>query len=425
MKLGMVGCHHHRSSDSVRERLAFSAEQAEAALMSWRDANPQTEAVLLSTCNRIELYAASEAEAFRPTASALARHLADFHKLSVDEFADDLVSLEDEAAVCHLFRVAASLDSMVVGEPQILAQVKQAYELARGIGSTGPLTHQFFQAAVRTARRVAGETSLHRHRVSVASIAIADFASGIFETFHNKRVLVVGAGEMAEETLRYLVDAGARQPRVTNRSPDRAQALADRWDGQAVPWNQLLDELGRADLVISTTGADEPIVSLETYRRHVAPRRYQRPLFILDLAMPRDFEPPIAGELGTYLYSIEDLAAAAERNRNARQTQLPLAERIVADEAHAFLAETRHRASGPVIAQLRESFELTQSDELDRLFRKMPDLDERSRREITQFADRLVGKLLHPPLESLRDESHNGSPSHLLEALRRLFQLRD
>jgi glutamyl-tRNA reductase len=259
----------------------------------------------------------------------------------------------------------------------------------------------------------------------VASIAIADFASGIFETFHNKRVLVVGAGEMAEETLRYLVDAGARQPRVTNRSPDRAQALADRWDGQAVPWNQLLDELGRADLVISTTGADEPIVSLETYRRHVAPRRYQRPLFILDLAMPRDFEPPIAGELGTYLYSIEDLAAAAERNRNARQTQLPLAERIVADEAHAFLAETRHRASGPVIAQLRESFELTQSDELDRLFRKMPDLDERSRREITQFAHRLVGKLLHPPLESLRDESHNGSPSHLLEALRRLFQLRD
>ena len=184
-------------------------------------------------------------------------------------------------------------------------------------------------------------------------------------------------------------------------------------------------ELAVADMVVSTTGADRPIVSLEDYRRHVARRRHQRPLFILDLAMPRDFDPAIREEVGVYLYGIDDLREACERNRDERSKELPAAETIVREETQRFVAESRHRATGPVIARFRQGLEKSQSSELERLFARLPQLDDHSRREIEQFADRLVGKMLHPPLASLRDESKNGPPHGLLEALQRLFQLKD
>jgi glutamyl-tRNA reductase len=425
MKLRMVGCHHRHGSVAVRERLAFNDNQTEAALVSWRDAYPNAEAVLLSTCNRVELYAAVEEQHLPPCSKSLAEHLAYFHQVPIDELRPTLVTLEDEDVVRHLFRVAASLDSMVVGEPQILAQVKKSYDLARGIGSTGPLTHQFFQAALRTARRVAGETPLHRHRVSIPSIAVADFASRIFERFDDKMVLVIGAGEMAEETLRYLVDAGTQNLQIANRNLSRAQILAEKWRGAPVAWDQLHEQLVEADLVISTTGANQPIVTLEAYRQHVAPRRHQRPLFILDLAVPRDFEPVIGEHPGTYLYSIDDLANTCEKNRQARQTALPAAEKIVSEETHQFLAEARHRLTVPVVAELQDGFRRIKQKELVRLFRKVPDLDDRDRQEIEQFADRLIAKLLHPPMESLRKVSHQGSPGQLVEALRKLFQLKE
>jgi len=333
--------------------------------------------------------------------------------------------LDDEAVVRHLFRVAASLDSMVLGEAQILSQVKQAYELACEIGSTGPVMHGFFQAALRVARRVAGETPLHRHRVSIPSVAIADFATRIFERFEGKQILVIGAGEMAQETLQYLHDAGARNPTVLNRDLARAEALAAEWKGKAAPWQRLADQLVAADLVVSTTGADRPVVTLDDFRQHVVPRRHQRPLFILDLAMPRDFDPAIRDELGVYLYGIDDLTEACERNRAARAAALPLAERIIDAESRAFIADARHRASGPVIARFRAELASAQAAELERLFARLPELDDRSRAEIRRFAERLVNKMLHPPLESLRDESRHGSPHGLLEALQRLFQLKD
>jgi glutamyl-tRNA reductase len=186
-----------------------------------------------------------------------------------------------------------------------------------------------------------------------------------------------------------------------------------------------MHELVAADLVVSTTGADRPVVSLDDYQRHVSRGRHQRPLFILDLAMPRDFDPAIREELGVYLYGIDDLKEACDRNRAERSKELPAAEKIVEEEARQFAAEVRHRASGPVIARFREGLERSQSAELDRLFARLPNLDERSRREIEQFADRLVGKMLHPPLASLRDASENGPPHGLLDALQRLFQLKD
>jgi len=425
LTLSMIGCSHRHGSTAARERLAFSPAQASDALAAWCVRHPESEAVLLATCNRVEFYTASQTDEPHANTEAAINHLAEFHNVPREDVRGVLVTLASADVVRHLFRVAASLDSMVVGEAQILAQVKQAYELAGQAGSAGPVMHHLFQAALRVARRVAHETTLHRHRVSIPSVAIGDFAARIFERFDDKRVLVIGAGEMARETLHYLAAAGARQLTILNRDAARAQELARQWHGTPAPWESLADGLVAADLVVSTTGADRPVVTLADFQHRVARRRHQRPLFILDLAMPRDFEPAIRDELGVYLYGIDDLAEACERNRAARAGELPAAEAIVDGEAVRFVGEVRHRASVPVIARFRAGLEQAQAAELVRLFGRLPDLDERSQREIRQFADRLLGKMLHPPLESLRDESRNGPPHGLLEALQRLFQLKD
>jgi glutamyl-tRNA reductase len=380
--------------------------------------------VLLSTCNRVEIYTAAEDAAAAPTHEQVAQFVADFHSLPLYDIFDDLFERTGEDAARHLFTVAASLDSMVLGEPQILSQVKQAYELANRCNCTGPLTHGIFQAAVRVARRVQTETQLHQKRVSIPSVAVADFASQIFERFDDKQILIVGAGEMAEETLRYLQDEGAHHVTVVNRSFERAKELAQRWQGAVKPWERLLELLVKADLVISTTGATEPVVTLDDFRR-IEPQRYQRPLFVLDLAIPRDFDPAIGDCLGVYLYSIDDLQTACSQNRAERDKELPAALHIVEEETARFMADLHHRATAPIIKRLREGWQQPKDDELRRLFNKLDQLDEKSRDEIRNSFDRLINKLLHPPLESLRTEAQTGPPHGLMEALKRLFQLKD
>ncbi len=424
MKLQMVGCGHHHSPVEVRERLAFNPQQIEEALRRLRGRFPGSEAVLLSTCNRVELYTASEEEHARPSHHDVAEFLAEFHHLPVGEFFDDLLERTGEDTVRHLFTVAASLDSMVVGEPQILSQVKQAYQLASQLQSTGPLTHHVFQSALKVARRVANETSINERRVSIPSVAVADFARNIFDTFNDKRVLVIGAGEMGEETIRYLREEGAEDIVVLNRNPGRAMELAEKFGGHTGPWSALMDELVAADVVVSTTGASEPIVRLDDFRK-IAPRRYQRPLFILDLAIPRDFAPEIENELNVYLYSIDDLQETCRLNQNQRDRELPAAISIVEDETERFMANWWHRSTGPIIERLKQGWERPKEDELRRLLNKLPELDERSQNEIRISFDRLVNKLLHPPMTSLRDEAKHGTPHGLLEALTRLFHLKE
>jgi len=298
---------------------------------------------------------------------------------------------------------------MVLGEPQILAQVKQAYQQAVEEHHAGPLMHAMFQYALKAARRIASETAIHERRVSIPSVAVADFAQQIFEHFDDKKTLVIGAGEMAEETL---------------RSFDRARELAVGWRGRARRWDQLLASLAEMDLVISTTGADQTLVDEADFRR-VHQARYGRPLFVLDLAVPRDFAPTIGDLPGVYLYSIDDLRAACERNRCQRDQELPAAMRIVEQEADHFMADLHARASGPLIRRLQEGWQKPEEDELRRLFNKLPGLDDAAREEIRESFDRLLNKLLHSPLESLRDESRHGIPHALLDALARLFQLKD
>lgn len=422
MNVQVVGCSHHGSLISVRERLAFSPDQVREALDRWRRVFPRVEAVLLSTCNRVEVYAATETPSM-PDREQVGHFLARFHGVEGSEVVDHLYEHQGRQAVRHLFTVACSLDSMVVGEPQILSQVKQAYRVATEQDNTGPLTHSEFQAALKVARRVASETAIHQRRVSIPSVAVADFAKQIFERFDDKHTLVIGAGEMAEETLRYLRDEGARQVTVVNRNFERAEKLAREWEGKALPWDQLFSALAEADLVISTTGANEPIVTAEQFKT-VEASRGQRPLFVLDLAVPRDFDPQVGERPDVYLYSVDDLQAACERNLAMRDKEMPSALKIIEQETDRFMSELHRRATGPVIRQLKQGWQKPKEEELQRLLNKLPELNDRSREEVRRSFDRLVNKLLHPPLESLRDESRDGIPHVLMDALARLFQLK-
>jgi glutamyl-tRNA reductase len=425
MKLHVVGCSHHTASVEVRERLAFSPEQTRSALEQLRERFPETEAVLLSTCNRVELYIASENGSTCPSHHEVVSFLAEFHGLSSDDVFNELFEHSGEDFVRHLFTVAASLDSMVVGEAQILGQVKQAYELAQAHNSVGPLTNSAFQSALRVAKRVANETAIQQKRVSIPSVAVADFARQFFERFDDKKVLVIGAGEMGEETVRYLIDEGARDITIVNRSRERAAALAEKIGGRVVAWDKLFDLLVEADLVVSTTGATQPIVSAADYRT-IDQRRFQRPLFILDLAVPRDFEPEIGEVNGVYLCSVDDLRKTCERNRQDRQREWPLAEKIIEEETARFMTDLHHRATGPTIKRLKARADEVKREELQRLLNKLgPEFDVKARQEIERSFDRLINKLLHPPLESLRDEAAQGQPHGLLDALRRLFRLSD
>jgi glutamyl-tRNA reductase len=255
-------------------------------------------------------------------------------------------------------------------------------------------------------------------------VAVGDFARQVFETFDDKQVLVIGAGEMAEETVVYLREDGAKHITVINRGAERACELARRFGGRAAAWDELDNLLAAADLVVSTTGAEQPIISLQRFRQ-IEERRFQRPLFVLDLAVPRDFDPAIGDCLGVYLYSIDDLEETCRANRTRRDKELPNALAIVEEETNQFMQELYHRATGPIIQQLRQGWQTVRDDELQRLFNKLPDLDEREKSEIAQSFERYVNKLLHPPLESLRRESRYGTPQGLLEALKRLFHLKD
>ena len=424
MKLQIVGCSHHTAPLEIRERLAFGPSQVPLALTRWRDRFPDAEAVLLSTCNRVELFVANENLDGGPTHHEVVDFLADFHGLNAVEIFDWLFERSGEDAVRHLFSVASSLDSMVVGEPQILAQVKQAYSLAIHGRSDGPLTPAAFQAAIRVAKRVATETAIQRRRVSIPSVAILDFATQIYERFDNKRVLVIGAGEMAEETLRYLADAGAQDFTVVNRSMDRGQQLADQFGGKAASFDERLQYLVHADLVVSATGHGKPVVLLSEFES-VQQQRNQKPLFILDLAVPRDIDPAIGDCLGVYLYAIDDLQQACQRNRQAREKEWPVAEGILDQETARFMSDLHHRATGPTIKRLKARADEIKDEELKRLFNKLQQGDADSQAEISRSFERLINKLLHPPLESLRDASEEGTPHGLLDALRKLFQLKD
>ncbi|MEM6468139.1 MAG: glutamyl-tRNA reductase [Planctomycetota bacterium] len=422
MKLQMIGCSHHETAVEFRERVAFSSEQISGALDAFRSRFPKGELVLLSTCNRTELYTTDDdGEIDR---DAVVAFLAEQHDLSFDVVVDQMIHRSGAEAVEHLFTVASSLDSMVVGESQILSQVKQAYRMASETGSAGPLTHAVFQAANHAAKRVQTETQIHRRRVSVPSVAVGEVVPEVFDSLIGKQVLICGAGEMGEETIRYLQQAGANKIMVLNRSPERSRELAERFGTDHAPWETLQNQLIKADLLIGTTSSPEPILTRSQLDR-LLPSRRDRVLLILDLAVPRDFDPALDEIPTCYLYQIDDLQAACQRNRHEREKEWPKAQRIISEETKRLLTDLNHQATGPVIKRLRDQAQQIKKDELDRLFPKLQALggEPAIEKEIEKSLDRLINKLLHPPLSSLKEDAADGHQKGLVKALRELFRL--
>jgi glutamyl-tRNA reductase len=410
----MVGCSHHRTPIEIREKLAFSPEQVRQALDLYGQCFPESESVLLSTCNRVELYTATQTEDKLPSSQQLVEFLADFHHLKFDELEDQLAVVENKDVIKHLFMVASSLDSMILGEAQILSQVKTAYEIACEGSLAGGLMHGAFQRATVVARRITNETEIHRRRISVPSVAVSEIATEFFERFDDKRILLIGAGDMGTETLKYLTDAGAKQIQIVNRNQERANELAKPFQAKVSPWEELDACVSEADLVVSTTSSTEPIYSLERFKQ-VLQKRRRRAILILDLAVPRDFDARITDLPDVYVFTVDDLQRVCDRNIEMRQKEMPKAERIVLEETDKFVVEMVHRGSGPTIKLLREQAEKIKQEELQRLLGRL---------QASSF-ERLVNKLLHPPLQSLRENADSSHHGLLLDALRRLFQLRD
>jgi glutamyl-tRNA reductase len=423
MYLLAIGCSYRNTPVAVRELLAFNPARLPAALAEL-GARYGCEAVILSTCNRVELYLARTETTVAPDLELIAEFIAEFHGLTEEEVRPHLYQYRNADAVRHLFRVSASLDSMILGEGQIAGQVKTAYEQAHAQAAAGPLLHALFQHAQRVAKRVRTETGIARGRVSVSSVAV-DYVRQVFERFDDKIVLVIGAGKMGELTLKHLRALKPMRILVANRSPEKAEAVAQGCGGVAIPWGQLDEVLAKADIVLSTTGAAEPIVTRERWGR-ILPRREGGAVVILDIAVPRDFDPRIHDGDRTCLFNIDDLKRIREQTLRDRLRHVAPAEAIIEQEQKRFLAEWARRRNGPVIARLTQDFETKREevvrDLLGRLNGKVSEAD----RAYIEGAFRLLqNKFLHGPISALAEEPHEGGKHTLLEALRKLFRLQE
>jgi glutamyl-tRNA reductase len=426
VKLVALGVDHRRGPTSVREALAFDGPKLDLGLDALAARFPGAEFVLLSTCNRVELYAAGPSDRV-PTVGGLIDFLAQFHDRSATEFAAHLFDHHDAEAVAHLFKVASSLESLVLGEGQILGQVREAYKAAVARKAVGPILHAVFPHAIRVGKKVREETGMDKGKLSVASVAV-DVARDVFDHFADKAVLVIGAGKMGDLTLQHLVELKPGSILITNRSLDRAEAAAARWNGRAVPFDRLEQALVEADVVVSTTAAERPIVDLDLYAR-VQKARKNRLALILDIAIPRDFDARIGNLEQVMLYNVDDLQAQAERNRRNRQKGVDPALAIIERETSACLAELRHRHhAGAILRQLGDYADAARLRELEALFLRHPDLSETQKDAIAHTLLRFQNQFLHHPRTALRaatSDQPGTDPHPLLHAVKALFGLAD
>ena len=423
MKILCVGVNHQSAPLEVRQSLAFDRASTARALANLGARFPSAEFVILSTCNRVEVYCAAPADE-PPDADQLLADLADFHQAPLEELGPLAYRLGTEDAVRHLFEVASSLDSMVVGESQILSQAKEAFVRAADAQATGKYLNRLFHRAFGTAKRVHAATDIGRRHTSVAAVAV-DFASRIFSDLGAKRVLVLGAGEMAERAVVHLRSAGCRDLTVVNRTEARAAALAAPLEARARPWGQLDDALAECDIVIASTASAEPVLTVDRMTAAHRRRRYANWL-LLDLAVPRDIHPDVGRLRNVYLYDVDALGRVASEHLSLRQREADRAADIVADEVRAFIDWFEVRDVGPFVERLEARLHALGDDEVERLFKRLPpETTDRTRDEIRLATHRIVHKLLHEPIERLKDEAKGGRAREAMDMLRRLFGLDD
>jgi glutamyl-tRNA reductase len=420
-RLLCLGCSHKTALVEMRERLVFDPAQCRLALEQLHEAYSDCEAMILSTCNRMELYVLRGLHA-RPREDDLRDFLSKFHHLPRELYEGSLYGLADEQAVRQIFSVAAGLDSLVPGEDQILAQVKSALAIAQKAGSAGAGLTELLDFAFNVAKHVRSETPLGVGRVSIASVA-ADLAASTFGELAGKTVLSVGAGKMNSLMLRRLKRLGAGKVLVANRSPQRAAELAGQCGGEVLPWQDLCQALPQADLVICSTGSSEPVLSAAKVAKALAGRPPGKGLLIIDIAMPRDVEEGVGKLAGVTLYNIDDLKAVVEKSLTARLAGLEPARQIVQRHVQEYFHRLHVREVAPVVENLYQLMRDAADKEIQQVISRLDGDPQASGKLIRQAIHRALRQVLHRPIIHLRDEAGSQSARQQADILRRLFDL--
>jgi glutamyl-tRNA reductase len=412
----VVGLNHETAPIAVREALAFPKERLAEALARVREETGLAEAMILSTCNRVEVYGRSA----RPATESVSTFLARFHSHARESLDPHLYRLEGELAVRHAFRVAASLDSMVLGEPQILGQVKAAYEAAEKAGSLGSVLNALRNRSIAAAKRARTETAIGHNAVSVSHVAV-ELARKIFGQLRERAVLLVGAGKMSELAARQMVRDGARASVLGGRTFEKAEQLASALGGRAAPFESLRDELGRADIVISGTGAPGIVVRRDDVEAAQAARR-GRPLFLIDIAVPRDIAADAGAVPGVFLYDLDDIKKVAEANLRERKKEASAAEAILEREIREFLDWRRSLEVVPLLVELRRRADEIRKGEIEKARRRLGPLTPEQEGALEAATAAIVNKLLHQPTVQLKQLAGNGQAEYV-GLVRKLFGL--
>jgi glutamyl-tRNA reductase len=421
MRLFLVGVSHRTAPVELRERLDFSSRDVGAAVEALATRLSAAETVVLSTCNRSEVYVAST-DADRVHQDVIG-FLSEYHQVPEDVFLPHVFTRQDHEAARHLFRVAAGLDSIVVGEPQILGQVKDAFQAAKARHCAGPLLNKTFEWAFNVGKRVRTETAVGEGAVSIAYAALSP-ARKIFGKLQGRSVLVIGAGEISTLTAQHLRNQGVEEIVITSRTAAHAETLAEAVSGRAIPWSDMPAALAHADIVVTATGAQRPILT-RAHIEAVTGRKRSGPLFIIDLAVPRDVEASVGDIEQVFLYNVDDLQGIVQENISRRTAEIERAEHIVTSEVSNFIAWQRSRAAVPTIRALRVRFEATRRAELQRLKTKLSGLPPEAFDKVDEITRLLVEKLLLEPTEQLKALPDEETQAVFAEVLNRLFRLRD
>jgi len=420
MEIVLIGLNHRTASVEVRERVAFTPEQAQEAAEQLRARGILEETLVLSTCNRSELYGVPGENA-TDSAGAVELFMASFHQLSMSELDRSLYRHRDSQAVRHLFRVSAGLDSMLLGEAEILGQVRDAYQIALDRGQTGPVLNRMFQAALEVGKRVRTETELGTRPVSVAFSGVK-LAERIFGKLNNHRALIVGAGATSEQVVRHLCDRGIQQLRVINRTPEHAVDLAARFGGEVVPWEKLSQALDWPDLIVTSVSVEEPILSRALIERAMAARG-NRAMLVIDLGVPRNAAADVADVYNTYLYNVDDLTQIVEQNKKARVAEIPRAEAIIDEHVEKFLHWQAGVAAGAVLGDLRQKLSAEREAFVEERLASMPHLSEADRAQVAAMLQEFLDRVVISPAERMRGIPELRRKVQNFEAIRDLFRL--